>query len=85
MNVPQILQQLNGAMMPNMQPIRQIMQMVRGAGNPQAMLESMASTNPQMRQVMDVIRQSGNDPQKAFYAMCEQKGVDPQQILDALK
>ena len=59
--------------------------MVRGAGNPQAMLESMASTNPQMRQVMDVIRQSGNDPQKAFYAMCEQKRVDPQQILNALK
>ena len=77
--------QLNGAMMPNMQPIKQMMQMVRGAGNPQAMLESMASTNPQLRQVMDVIRQSGNDPQKAFYAMCEQKSVDPQQILNALK
>ena len=39
--VPQILQQLNGANR-NLQPIKQMMQMVRNAGDPQAMLNTMA-------------------------------------------
>ena len=71
--------------MPNLQPIKQMMSMVRSAGNPQAMLQSLAQNNPQVRQAMDVIQQAGGDPQRAFYALCEQKGINPQQILDALK
>ena len=82
---PQILQQLNGSAMPNLQPIKQMMQMVRGAQNPQAMLQTLAQSNPQLRQVMDVVQQSGNDPQRAFYALCEQKGINPNTILDALR
>ena len=85
MNIPAILQQLNGSQMPNLQPIKQMMSMVRSAGNPQAMLQSLAQNNPQVRQAMDVIQQAGGDPQRAFYALCEQKGINPQQILDALK
>ena len=71
--------------MPNLAPIKQMMNMVRGASNPQAMLQSMAQSNPQLRQVMNVVQQAGGDPQRAFYAVCEQKGINPQQILDALK
>ena len=71
--------------MPNLQPIKQMMQMVKGAQNPQAMLQSLAQSNPQLRQVMDVVQQAGNDPQRAFYTICQQKGINPQQILDALK
>ena len=71
--------------MPNLQPIKQMMQMVKGAQNPQAMLNMMAQSNPQLRQVMDVVQQAGNDPQRAFYAICQQKGIDPNTILNALK
>ena len=85
MNIPAILQQLNGASMPNLQPIKQMLGMVRSASDPNAMLNMMAQNNPQLRQVMNVVQQAGNDPQKAFYALCEQKGVNPQQIIDALK
>ena len=85
MSIPAILQQLNGSAMPNLGPVKQMMQMVRSSGNPQAMLQSMAMGNPQLRQALDMIQRSGGDPQKAFYALCEQKGVDPQQILSALK
>ena len=85
MNTPAILQQLNGSAMPNLQPIKQMMQMVKGAQNPQAMLNMMAQSNPQLRQVMDVVQQAGNDPQRAFYAICQQKGIDPNTILNALK
>ena len=86
MSTPAILQQLNSAsQMSNLAPIKQMMQMVRGAQNPQAMLQSLAQSNPQLRQVLDVVQQAGNDPQRAFYAICEQKGIDPNTILDALK
>ena len=71
--------------MPNLQPIRNMLGMVRSASNPQAMLQMMAQNNPQLQQAMAVVQQSGGDPQKAFYSLCQQNGVDPQTILDALK
>lgn len=49
------------------------------------MLNMLAQNNPQLRQVMDVVQKSGGDPQKAFYALAKQMGINPQQILDLLK
>lgn len=82
--LPQILQQLgNGVTIPPQ--IKQMFQMARSAGNPQAMISQMMQINPQMRQVMDIIKASGNDPKRAFYALAEQRGINPQDILDQLK
>lgn len=69
----------------NLSQIKQMMNMVRSAGNPQAMLQSIAQNNPQMKQVMNIVGQSGGDPKAAFYKMAEEKGVDPEQILSMLK
>ena len=71
--------------MPNLQPIRNMMQMIRGAQNPQAMMNMMVQNNPNLRQAMDLIQKSGGSPEKAFYTLCQQRGIDPQQILNALK
>lgn len=38
-----------------------------------------------MKQVMDIIKQAGGDPKKAFYYLAEQKGVDPDEIINMLK
>ena len=70
---------------PMMGTIRNMMGMVNGAQNPQAMIQQLAMNNPQMRQVMSVINENGGDPQKAFYALAEKRGVDPQEILNMLK
>ena len=79
MAIPQILQQLGGGQGLTISPqIRQMIQMVRSASNPQAAIN-------QMKQVMDIIKASGNDPKRAFYALAEQKGVDPNSILEQLK
>lgn len=69
----------------NLSQIKNMMNMIRSARNPQAMLQSMMQNNPQMRQVMDLINQSGGDPKAAFYKLAQEKGIDPQQILDMLK
>lgn len=84
MAIPGILQQLAKSN-PMMQSVKQMIGMVNAAQNPQAMMSNLMSSNPQMKQVMDVIQQYGGDPKTAFYKLAEQKGVDPQEILDMLK
>lgn len=49
------------------------------------MLQNMMNNNPQMKQVMDIVRQSGGDPKTAFYKMAKEKGVDPNSVLSMLK
>ena len=81
--LPQILQQLGGVAI-NPQ-IKQMMQMVRSAGNPQAMLNQLVQTNPKVKQVMDYVNASGGDPKAAFYRLANEKGINPQDILNQLK
>ena len=83
MAIPQILQQLHASS--PLGQIKNMMQMVRSAGNPQAMLSQMMQNNPQMREVMSLVQQYGGDPQKAFYAIAQQKGIDPESILSQLR
>ena len=58
--------------------------MVRSASNPQAMLQTMAQSNPQLQQVLTIVQQSGGSPEKALYAACEQRGINPQDIINLL-
>lgn len=84
MAIPQILQQLANTPR-SIQQIKSMMAMVQNAGNPQAMLTQMMQQNPQMKQAMDLVQQHGGDPKQAFYALAQQKGVDPNEILGMLK
>ena len=67
----------------NIAPIKNMMQMLNGAQNPQAVLQMLAQKNPQMAQVMQLV--GGRNPQEVFYEMCRQKGVNPDDILNQLK
>ena len=69
----------------NLQNIKQMLNIIKGAKNPQSMIQSMIQQNPQMKQVMDYVNQNGGDPIKAFYSMAEQCGMDPDEILNMLK
>ena len=69
----------------NLSQIKQMMNMVRSAGNPQAMLQNLIQNNPQMQQVMTLINQAGGDPKTAFYQMAQAKGVNPEDILSLLR
>ena len=84
MAMPGILAQLARSN-PMMSQIKQMMNIVKSAQNPQAMLNQMMMNNPNMKQVMDIVNQYGGSPEKAFYAVAEQKGINPQDILDMMK
>lgn len=74
---------------PIMQQLSQMVGMVKASQNPQALINQMAQSNPQIQQVMDYVQQNGGDAKAAFYAMAKQKGVDPnaivQQVQDMMK
>ena len=42
-------------------------------------------TNPQIKYVMDLVNQNGGDPKAAFYKLAEEKGIDPNEIINILK
>ena len=90
-----ILQQLNNSsvknvasngnnMFGNLKQIKNMVNMIKSAGNPQAMLESMTNNNPQLKEVMNIVKNSGGNPQQAFYNLAKQKGVNPDEVLNAV-
>ena len=84
MAMPGILQQLTKTS-PMMGQIKQMLNMVRGAQNPQAMLNQIMMSNPRMKQVMEIVNQYGGDPDKAFQAVAQQNGINPQEIMNMLR
>lgn len=69
----------------NLMQIRNMMNLIKNSNNPQALLTSMISQNPQMQQVMSYVNQNGGDAKQAFYKLAQEKGVNPDDILNALK
>ena len=82
--MPGILQQLTKTS-PMMGQIKQMISMVKGAQNPQAMLNQIMMSNPRMKQVMEIVNQYGGDPDKAFQAVAQQNGINPQEIMNMLR
>ena len=80
MAIPQILSQLNGGQN-LMAMVKQAKAMLGVMQNPQAALTQIANQNPIVNQV---IRQYGS-VDGAINALCQQKGINPQEFLDALK
>lgn len=68
-----------------MNPIKNMMQMMKSAGDPQMMLQQMISQNPQIRQAVQYVNDNGGNAEKAFYRLAKEKGVNPNDILQALK
>ena len=69
----------------NLDRIKQMMNFVKNSRDPRIALESMIQSNPQMQNVMDMVRQNGGDPKAAFLNLAKQKGVDPNDILNMLR
>jgi len=66
-------------------PLKQMLNTVRMAGNPQAMMDQLLSNNPNYSKALELVRQNGGNAQKAFYNLASQYGVDPNEILNSLK
>ena len=63
-------------MLQNIQQVKGLMQMANG--NPMA----LAQQNPMVGQIMQMCK--GQNPQQIFYAMCQQQGINPNEIINEL-
>ena len=86
MTIPATLQQLGRNQMQMMlQPVRQMMNMVHASQNPQAALNQLVMSNPQMKQVMDIVNRYGGDEMKALEDYAAQFGMTANDVLAMLR
>ncbi len=64
--------------------IQQLIQTIKNCGNPQQMMQSMIQNNPQLG-IMGLLQQNGGNAKQAFYSLAQQKGVNPDEILNMIK
>ena len=81
MAMPQILQQLGMQTNPVMAKIKQAMSFLKASNDPQAMINQILKSNPQVNQI---INQYGG-VEEAITAICKQQGINPKDIADVLK
>ena len=84
MAMPEILLQL-AKNNPMIAKAKQMMNVIQTAQNPQAMLNQMIQSNPQLKQVMDVINQHGGDIDKAVRTVAEQNGLKPEDVMEMFR
>ena len=65
----------------NQNRLSQIITQIKSMGNPQMMLQQI----PQYKQVLDYINQNGGDAKSAFYKMSKEMGMDPEEIIKAMR
>ena len=72
----------NNPMAAMMQAV-QMVNKLKQSGNPQAAIEQMAKSNPNMKSAMDMCK--GRNPKQVFESMCRQNGMDPAQFENMMK
>ena len=80
---PIVNQLMNAAMGNN--PILQMFQQVMVAKNPNALVQSLSQTNPQLKQTLDYINQNGGNAKELFYQKAKEMNKDPNTIINQLK
>ncbi|MCH5211005.1 MAG: hypothetical protein J1F01_08600 [Oscillospiraceae bacterium] len=65
------------------QSVKNMMNMFKGATNPQQMMMNMMSQNPQLAGVMNML--NGRNPKDVFYEQCKQSGINPDEVINALR
>ena len=78
-----IINQMMGGLFAN-NPVMNLFRTVKAAQNPNALMQSAAQTNPQLGQVLNYISQNGGNAKQLFYNACQQRGVDPNTIINQL-
>lgn len=68
-----------------MQTLSQMVEMVRAAQNPNEAINQLAANNPQLKEVIQYVNQNGGNAKAAFYKLAQERGVNPDDILNQLK
>lgn len=58
---------------------------IQNSVDPRAKLNDLINSNPKMRDIMKMVQRYGNNPKDVFYALAKEKGVNPDDVLNALR
>lgn len=65
------------------QSVKRMMNMLQFAQNPQRAIMQIAQNNPALGSVMQLV--NGKDPKSVFYAECQRRGINPDDIINQLR
>ena len=60
--------------------IKRMMSIVKSSSNPQAMLEMMSQSNPELKSIISLVNNNPNQARSLFYEEAKRRGLDKQQI-----
>ena len=55
------------------------------SADPNAALANLINQNPNLRNIVMLAKSNGSDLQQIFYALAKQKGVNPNDVMNALR
>ena len=67
----------------NMNYYRKIYQMLSNGGNPINMMNQIATSNPNMKPILDLLNKGAN-PKDIFDDLCRQRGINPNEFIKSL-
>ena len=82
-----LYQQLNQSQLSrnNNNGLQQMINIMSQSNNPMQLMQIMAQSNPQLQNILNLVQTSQKSPKTLFFEMAQQKGVNPQQILQMLQ
>lgn len=60
--------------------IKRMMSIVKSSSNPQAMLEMMSQSNPELKSIISLVNNNPIQARSLFYEEAKRRGLDEQQI-----
>lgn len=67
------------------QQIKNLMSMVQMSTDPNAALANLINQNPTVKNLIMLAKSNGSDLQQVFYTLAQQRGVNPNDIINALR
>ena len=54
------------------------------SSNPQELIQNLISQNPKIKNVMQLMQNSGQSPKEFFYNFAQQQGINPDEFINSL-
>lgn len=64
--------------------MKSMYQAFRNTNNPIALFQQLASRNPKLQPILNQLKHGAN-PQQLFNQVCQQRGINPQELMKMLK
>lgn len=64
--------------------MKSMYQAFRNTNNPIALFQQLAGRNPRLQPILNQLK-NGANPQQLFNQVCQQRGINPQELMNMLK